>query len=195
MNTNGGKVADAAEAFLERYGFMRDIAGDADFQNAVEAVSILAAHPEKWLIVTGMAGVGKTHLAKIVYGSVKRPKESIDCNDDAEVDWLVPESDRSLNGDTYSSTADSLFGKCIMLDDIGGESIRSSYGNVYDRVGRFIMRYYEKGRDRLIVTTNLNAAKLAERYGGRVMDRIADRAVILEMGGGSKRDRTILKAS
>lgn len=186
------ELTRAVEGYLERNGFFRDVAG-ADFEKARDAVAMLAQSQSRWLLVTGCAGVGKTHLASIVYGSVARPKAFIDCNDDDEVDWLVPECDRSLNGGTYSSQAEGMFGRCVFIDDLGGESIRSSYGNVYDRCGRFISRYYDRGRDRLIVTTNLGTAKIEERYGGRVMDRLADRCVILEMAGGSKRDRTVVR--
>lgn len=71
----------------------------------------------------------------------------------------------------------------LVIDDLGAETLsagwRSTFGDLVDA------RY--SARARLLVTSNLNAAALIERYGERVADRLQDEGRVLEVAGGSMR--------
>lgn len=185
------KITEAVEEFLSRHGWLKSVAGEHDYDLAVKAVSALCADRSKWLMLLGGAGTGKTMLAKALCSN--RPTAFFNCLSDENVDYLVPEGDKHLNGGVYSSTASELFAENVLLDDLGVESIKSGFKGEYNRCARFITRYYERGKGRLLITSNLGLGELTERYGTRVLDRIADRAIIVVFSGRSKRTRTILK--
>ena len=79
-----------------------------------------------------------------------------------------------------------------MLDDIGREVIRSAYGNRLDRVGNFIAKYTLRGKGRMIITTNLSANDISDKYDDRILDRIMEKCIILPLHGSSKRNRNII---
>lgn len=180
-----------AERWLESKGWKRSVAGDDDFQRAVKAVVAYVADPSRGIVIIGNVGVGKTALASILFGYLRTDKVRIDCSDSGSVDMLVPESDASVNGGVYNSEVDEYFKMAVMIDDIGTEQIRSSYTNVLDRVGNFIVRYEARGTGRLILTTNKSLEELMKRYGDRVVDRILNKCIVLKLSGESKRNRMV----
>jgi len=182
-----------AADYLERRGWLKEVAGEYDFGLADDALARIANAPGKGLLLMGNVGVGKTTLADIVFGGLTRPKMRIDCADNGNVDWLVGPEDRDMNGGAFNSEIQELMDANILLDDIGTEDIRKVYGNDLDRVGKFIVRYHARGRRKLIVTTNLDGDALQDRYGSCVWDRLLDKCVVVRFSGKSKRERTVLK--
>lgn len=177
---------------LERNGWLRAVAGGADFDRAVRAVAA-AESAGKGLLLMGSVGVGKTALADILFRCSRGPRVRIDCSDSSAVDMLVPQSDANLNGGTYSSGVDDMIANAVVfLDDIGAEAVVRAYGNELDRVGNFIVRHHARGRRRLLATTNLNGEQLVAKYGARVFDRLVDKCVILKFAGRSKRGREVV---
>ena len=191
QNRSGFNAAKAA-AWLERKGWKREIAGDADFEKAVKAMVEIESQPKKSLLLMGAVGVGKSSLAQIVFDAVQGDKTKIDCANTAEVDFLVPEADAARNNGVYSSGAHELLGRSVWLDDIGAEGVLKNFGNDLDRVGNFIVRYHTTGKRRLILTTNLDGKMITAKYGARVFDRLLDMCVIVKFEGKSKRDRAII---
>ena len=79
----------------------------------------------------------------------------------------------------------------ICFDDLGLEDTNSQlYGNKANVMAEILMDRYEHWRFRNMIThgtTNLNTPKIAEIYGGRVMDRVNEMMNIVIMTGESKR--------
>lgn len=178
-----------ASRLLEQNGWSRAVAGDHDFNLACRALCEMISDRTKGIVVMGNVGVGKTFLADILYHYVGGNKAKIECADDGQVDLLVSTGEASQNGGRGSSSADDLLDMTVFIDDLGAETIRNVYGNVFDRCGRFLAKYYSHGTKRLIVTTNLDGAGIDRRYGARILDRLADRCVMVKFSGTSKRER------
>lgn len=179
-------VADAG-AFLERHGWLRAVAGPADFERAAMAVSRMHADRTRGLFLTGRVGCGKTMLAGIVYSRLVGQKTRIDCAVSESVDYLVSEADAAANGGSFCGSSDYALGGHVWLDDLGAEDFHTLYGNEFDRCGAFVSRWYARGRGRLIVTTNLDGANFRRRYGDRMVDRILERCEVVRFEGRTKR--------
>lgn len=177
----------AAAEWLERVGWHRAIAGDDDFALAAKAIAQMSDDPRRGLLLIGNVGVGKTCLAEKVFAGTRTDKVRINCADNDAVDDLVLPCDAQANGGVYNSAADDFLACSVLLDDLGSEAFRQVYGNSLDRIGTFIVRYHARGRGRLLVTTNLSLAQIEARYSSRVLDRLADRCVIVQFSGETKR--------
>jgi len=182
------------ENALERFGFSRAIAGDHDFDKALDAIT-LARVEGRGLLVTGENGVGKTRLLRAVYDIFHKRcvnpnrhpldnpiyehinSEWIDCNVSEQLQWL---------------TEDDLLCKNIFLDDFGAE--RMLYGD-FDAVGAFICRWYARHKDGYTfnMTSNLDARQMNDRSGGRVLDRLVELCVAVRLDGNSKRKAMVVK--
>lgn len=77
--------------------------------------------------------------------------------------------------------------RLIVVDDVGTESVESNhYGNKSAPFAE-LMDYVEKNKAILIMTSNLGAAKLEERYGTRTYERILGNMVSVAINGESFR--------
>ena len=165
-------------ALLEANGWMRSVAGDEDFDKAVQAIVTMYASG-RGLFLTGEAGCGKTQLLKALQKIM-----GLDCycwfycKDADDMAALRPSDSDALNHNVF-------------VDDIGSEEIVREYGNTVDVVGNFIQLYHYRGKGRFLATTNLNSQAINERYGGRILDRLLEMCVVLKMLGKSKRKRII----
>ena len=146
----------------ERLAFMRDwLLGD------------------KWLILLGPIGTGKTGLAVSAY------KAMVDAGTHAtfwRMGFLLDEARRAFAPDAgIESPLEPLRNGCdfLVLDDVGSE--RGTDWAV-STVRDLLTSRYER-RLRTLITTNLNVKELGECYGERVKDRLADVAVALVLTG------------
>ena len=128
--------------------------------------------PRQCLWICGQCGRGKTHLARILRDKLYIPmRNADDISRDVTTDDMTA-YDRRL----YTTAAQDL-----IIDDLGAEELRSSYGNTTE-MPQLLSRLYELWRysgKLLIVTSNytLNNAGLNElrkRYGERVADRLKE---------------------
>ena len=137
---------------IERFGWTKSVAGEADFDKACRAISAMFTRA-RGLFITGGAGVGKTQLLRTMLRSLKR---------DGSIWYYCKSPDdmyalRSMDCDALNDT--------VFIDDIGAEEIIREYGNVVDVIGDFVQRYHYRGRGRFMATSNLNSQQLNERYG------------------------------
>lgn len=144
-----------------------------------EALKIMAANPCVGMLISGVAGNGKTTAVR-QYGA---GAWFWDCNgcSDADQDFLAGE-------DRYVYVR----GRNAIVDDLGAEREYREYGKRRELVGEWLAGLYaawKRGdwRHRLFVTTNLDSRAVAERYGGPVLDRLLEMCVAVRFTGRSKR--------
>ena len=81
---------------------------------------------------------------------------------------------------------DSLAGQEVLLDDVGAEPKFNNYGVRFDILAYILERRMES-RMRTHLTTNLSKGEIGDRYGKRVIDRIAEMCRSVEFSGKSQR--------
>ena len=172
--TSDGEIAKR----LEYFGWKKEIAGEGDFNKAVKAIVAMYA-TGRGLFIFGHAGCGKTALARALQKIMGR----------SSLCWFYckePDDMCALRGANCDALGDSVF-----LDDVGSETVVREYGNKIDIVGDFIQRYHYRGKGRFIATSNLDGLAMNERYDLRIVDRINEMCVVLQLDGSSKRERII----
>ena len=162
---------------LEKHGWVKSIAGDAEFNKAVSAIQAMFSSG-RGLLVTGDAGCGKTQLMSALRDWL---------NSDT-LNWMYCKEPKDVNYMRYDD--DAIKGN-VFVDDIGCEEIIREYGNIIDVVGDYIQRYHYRGTGRFIATTNLNSQQVNERYGARCLDRLLEMCVVLKLNGKTKRERIV----
>ena len=169
--------SDIIAQALEENGWVKSIAGDAEFNKAVSAIQAMFSSG-RGLLVTGDAGCGKTQLMSALRDWL---------NSDT-LNWMYCKEPKDINYMRYDD--DAIKGN-VFVDDIGCEEIIREYGNIIDVVGDYIQRYHYRGTGRFIATTNLNSQQVNERYGARCLDRLLEMCVVLKLNGKTKRERIV----
>lgn len=125
------------------------------------------------LFLAGDCGLGKSILGRYVIPAIflKYHRRVISVYDMRQANTKL---DEILND------------RLISLDDVGTEDIANTYGNKRMAFAE-IMDAAEKNNKLVIVTTNLNADGIVEKYGARVMDRILKTTVRVKFTGKSLR--------
>ena len=131
------------------------------------------------LLISGHAGCGKSHLMNALRKNMGVSAWS----------WVYCKEPEDIN--MMRDPRTELLDTSVFVDDIGAEEIQKEYGNTIDAVGDFIQRYYYRGRGRFLATTNLDGNGLNSIYGLRVVDRLSEMCVILNLKGKSKRERIV----
>ena len=169
--------SDIIAQALEENGWVKSIAGDAEFNKAVSAIQAMFSSG-RGLLVTGDAGCGKTQLMSAIR----------DWLNSGTLNWMYCKEPKDINYMRYDD--DAIKGN-VFVDDIGCEEIIREYGNIIDVVGDYIQRYHYRGNGRFIATTNLNSQQINERYGARCLDRLLEMCVVLKLNGKTKRERIV----
>ena len=118
------------------------------------------------LMLMGKCGLGKSTILNYVIPAIFRTKTN-------KVLRSIPAKEIGA-----IEKNDSLF---IIIDDLGTESIKNDYGTKIDAVADAIS-YAEDSSKTLLITTNLDAGELKERYDERTLDRLRKCKVVVIKG-------------
>jgi len=171
-------------SYLEHGGWKRDIAGE-DWERGLDAFVKSARRTDQrqhGILVTGVPGCGKTAFVNAIGHRSRDPWSTLRLANRNELD-RIDRNAEAFDGEAY----EAMFSGNVFLDDLGAECLTNDYGVKRDLVGDFIAEYHYRGTCRLYITTNLSAEELANRYGGRVADRLKELCVPLVFKGKSKR--------
>jgi DNA replication protein DnaC len=131
---------------------------------------------EKGIFVYGDTGVGKTYflyaLKNIIGGSVEN-----------FVSLLTEYRDYMQKGYYFDRMIDLTNKEYLLIDDIGAEK-NSDF--VQEFLYTVINKRYEN-MNRTVLTTNLSLDEFKERYGARILSRIAEMCVLVELKGEDRR--------
>lgn len=146
---------------------------DIELQNAID----LAIKENKGLFIYGNSGVGKTYFCH----ALANAKNDIHVSN--FIDLLSEFRDWIKKG-FYSEKIDELCKEnYLVIDDMGAEKITEF---VFEFVYTIINKRYENMK-RTVITTNLSLDDFQERYGDRILSRIAEMCVMIELKGKNKR--------
>lgn len=125
------------------------------------------------LLMTGRCGTGKSligkHILPLIMQDACRKVVSI------------------FNAQELNTKIDEILKlHIICIDDIGTEEVSKSYGNVRCTFSELCDAAEQKGK-LLIVTTNLTAKELEEKYGERTLDRLKAITKFVPFSGNSLR--------
>jgi DNA replication protein DnaC len=135
-----------------------------------------AVAEEKGIFLYGNTGVGKTFFCHTLQNSNKGKVENF-------VSLLYEFRDYIQNGfynDKIKSLCDSEY---LIIDDIGAEKTSDF---VVEFLYTIVNRRYENMK-RTVMTTNLSLVDFEKRYGDRILSRISEMCVIVEVNGDDKR--------
>lgn len=127
------------------------------------------------LLLIGPCGVGKTHLAIGVLKELLRKGHSgLFFNIISLLDAIKASYDADLKATQGINLEVDLDVDILIIDDLGAEKMSPW---VADRLYAIINQRYERNRT-LILTTNLDYPRLADRVGQRIISRIYEMCVL-----------------
>lgn len=164
-------------ALFEKYGFLKSVAGDALFTNALETFK-LAFEEGRGIILSGPTGIGKSCLADAIVRILKNI-EVIRLN--------KPTAREKLNPAWWDYCGLNPYENNLLIDDLGCEHAED-YTHI-EPAGEFIVDWHTSHRPgtKLFITTNLTLKEIDARYSARVSSRLAELCVPLKMLGADKR--------
>jgi DNA replication protein DnaC len=159
----GGKTFDT---FLSE-GVSPDPNIRATVHSAFERCRAFAEHPEKWLLLTGTYGCGKTHLAAAIANQcLAHGKPVLFLNTPDLLDYLR-ETYAPSAASTYSERFDEIrTAPLLVLDDLGTESPTNwAIEKLYQ-----ILNYRYNARLPTVITTNRELKDIDQRVASRLSD-------------------------
>jgi DNA replication protein DnaC len=131
---------------------------------------------DKGIFIFGNTGTGKTYIMHALAN-----KKSVEVDN-----WvmLLAEFRSSMQrGNYYDDLVEYTGSDYVFIDDIGAEKTSDF---VIEFLYIVINKRYENMK-RTVISTNLTLAEFGDRYGDRILSRIAEMCVFLELKGADKR--------
>lgn len=158
---------------------------------ATTAVKKLFGHGNELtrnLVLRGGVGTGKTTAACIAVSKYLAPRVTkaageygpymITSRHSREVSWLRPDELVSAVLHSYDSSSPKL-ASMLIVDDMGRET-KADFPEA-------LCTILDSGRHRLLITTNLTKQQMRERYDLRLIDRLNEHCVAVDVPGKSMR--------
>jgi DNA replication protein DnaC len=146
-----------------------------DYRFARWYVEQYSRENNRGLLLIGPCGVGKTHLAiGILKELLHREYSGLYFNIIALLDAIKASYDRDLKATQGINLEIDLDADVLIIDDLGAEKMSAW---VADRLYAIINQRYERNRT-LILTTNLDYARLGDRVGQRIISRIYEMCIL-----------------
>ncbi len=139
----------------------------ATLRSAFERCRAFAEHPEKWLLLIGTYGCGKTHLAAAIANQcLAHGRPVLFLNTPDLLDYLR-EAFAPASGSTYSERFDEIRTvPLLILDDLGTESPTNwATEKLYQ-----ILNYRYNARLPTVITTNKDLKDIDQRVASRLSD-------------------------
>lgn len=144
--------------FVDKYSCGENKHAEWIEKNYRPIVEWMTDNKGKGLLITGSCGLGKTLIAKHI------------------LPLLIRDSCRRVinifTAQELNTKIDEILKQhTIYIDDIGTESVSKIYGNVRCTFSELCDAAEQRGK-LLMITTNLTASELEEKYGERTLDRL-----------------------
>lgn len=144
--------------FVDKYSCGENNHAEWVEKNYRPIVEWMTDNKGKGLLITGSCGLGKTLIAKHI------------------LPLLIRDSCRRVinifTAQELNTKIDEILKlHTIYIDDIGTESVSKIYGNVRCTFSELCDAAEQRGK-LLMITTNLTASELEEKYGERTLDRL-----------------------
>lgn len=163
---------------LERNGWLKSVAGEADFAAAAHAFA-KAVTNRMGVLASGASGVGKTAFLKAAFGASRRGTAFVELSDPVEAE--------KLDALVWPNYRKELLAMHVILDDMGSEARMTNFGQNRELAAEFVHAYHARGQGVLLVSTNLDGRQFLERYQQRVLSRLLEICVPLKFTGKDKR--------
>jgi DNA replication protein DnaC len=135
----------------------------------------------RWLLLSGNVGNGKTTAAKAAVSVFQRMgQSSVVIKNAYDISLLYKDIDKKQRAaDEYTALSNASI---LLIDDLGTESNHQSLSEIlYNRYNSMLAT---------IFTTNLEYPDLAEKYGDRIFDRFEELVEIVPFKGESFRKKS-----
>lgn len=142
------------------------------------AARYLDRHYQANTVLTGVPGVGKTHLAVAMVNAVNETIAPPTHCLFVSVNEMVRRVKNSFNDKTSPFTESYFTHLCgyvnlLVLDDLGSEStFREQANEATDWVQQFLFGILNKRKGRTIITTNLTSAEITHIYNSKIISRL-----------------------
>lgn len=159
--------------FVDKYSCGENKHAEWIEKNYRPIVEWMTDNKGKGLLITGGCGLGKTLIAKRI------------------LPLLIRDSCRRVinifTAQELNTKIDEILKlHTIYIDDIGTESVSKIYGNVRCTFSELCDAAEQRGK-LLMITTNLTASELEEKYGERTLDRLRTITKFVAFSGKSLR--------
>ena len=159
--------------FVDKYSCGENNHAEWIEKNYRPIVEWMTDNKGKGLLITGSCGLGKTLIAKHI------------------LPLLIRDSCRRVinifTAQELNTKIDEILKlHTIYIDDIGTESVSKIYGNVRCTFSELCDAAEQRGK-LLMITTNLTASELEEKYGERTLDRLRAITKFVAFSGASLR--------
>lgn len=159
--------------FVDKYSCGENKHAEWIEKNYRPIVDWMTDNKGKGLLITGGCGLGKTLIAKHI------------------LPLLIRDSCRRVinifTAQELNTKIDEILKlHTIYIDDIGTESVSKIYGNVRCTFSELCDAAEQRGK-LLMITTNLTASELEEKYGERTLDRLRTITKFVAFSGKSLR--------